>query len=91
MAWTIKYTESSLRTLKKLDPSVAEGVLDYMDQRVAVLADPRTLGKNLRGPKLGSDWRYRVGDIRIICSIQDTELLVLVLELGRRWEVYRTR
>ena len=89
MTWAINYTESALRQLKKLDKSIALRVLDYMDERVATLDDPRTLGKNLVGTKLGAYWRYRVGDIRVICSIQDGEMCVLVIELGNRREVYR--
>ena len=89
MTWAINYTESALRQLKKLDKSIALRVLDYMDERVATLDDPRTLGKSLVGPKLGAYWRYRVGDIRVICSIQDGEMCVLVIELGNRREVYR--
>ena len=89
MTWAINYTESALRQLKKLDKSIALRVLDYMDERVATLDDPRTLGKNLVGTKLGAYWRYRVGDIRVICSIQDGEMRVLVVELGNRREVYR--
>ena len=89
MTWAINYTESALRQLKKLDKSIALRVLDYMDERVATLDDPRTLGKNLVGTKLGVYWRYRVGDIRVICSIQDGEMCVLVVELGNRREVYR--
>ena len=89
MTWAINYTESALRQLKKLDKSIALLVLDYMDERVATLDDPRTLGKSLVGPKLGAYWRYRVGDIRVICSIQDGEMCVLVVELGNRREVYR--
>lgn len=80
MTWAINYTESALRQLKKLDKSIALRVLDYMDERVAKLDDPRTLGKNLVGTKLGVYWRYRVGDIRVICSIQDGEMCVLVVE-----------
>ena len=80
MTWAINYTESALRQLKKLDKSIALRVLDYMDERVATLDDPRTLGKSLVGPKLGAYWRYRVGDIRVICSIQDGEMCVLVVE-----------
>lgn len=91
MPWIIKYTESAQRQLKKLDKSVALRVLDYMDERVAVLADPRVAGKNLVGPKLGSYWRYRVGDVRVICDIQDQEVLILVVEIGHRREVYRGR
>ena len=89
MTWAINYTESALRQLKKLDKSIALRVLDYMDERVATLDDPRTLGKSLVGPKLGAYWRYRVGDIRVICSIQDGEMCVLVVELGNRREIYR--
>ena len=89
MTWAINYTESALRQLKKLDKSIALRVLDYMDERVATLDDPRTLGKSLVGPKLGAYWRYRVGDIRVICSIQDGEMCVLVIGLGNRREIYR--
>ncbi len=89
MAWIIKYTESSSKQLKKLDKQTALRVLDYMDERVAVLADPRSLGKNLKGLKVGEYWRYRVGDIRVICNISDGQLTVLVIEIGNRREVYR--
>ena len=89
MAWIIKYTESSSRQLKKLDKQTALRVLDYMDERVAVLDDPRALGKNLKGPKIGEYWRYRVGDIRVICNIVDEQVMVLVIEVGNRREVYR--
>ena len=60
-----------------------------MDERVAVLADPRSLGKNLKGPKMGEYWRYRVGDIRVICNISDGQMTVLVIEIGNRRDVYR--
>ena len=89
MAWIIKYTESSTKQLKKLDKQTALRVLDYMDERVAVLDDPRSLGKNLKGPKIGEYWRYRVGDIRVICNIVDGQMMVLVIEVGNRREVYR--
>jgi mRNA interferase RelE/StbE len=89
LAWIIKYTESSSKQLKKLDKQTALRVLDYMDERVAVLDDPRSLGKNLKGPKIGEYWRYRVGDIRVICNIVDGQMMVLVIEIGNRREVYR--
>ena len=78
MAWIIKYTETSQRQLKKLDKSLALRVLDFMDERVARLEDPRSQGKNLVGPKLGSYWRYRVGDVRVICDIKDEVVTILV-------------
>ena len=89
MAWIINYTESALRQLKKLDRPTALRILDYINERVALADDPRILGKSLVGPKLGAYWRYRVGDVRVICNIQDGELCVLVVEIGHRKQVYR--
>jgi mRNA interferase RelE/StbE len=89
LAWIINYTESASKQLRKLDRQVALRVLDYMDQRVATLDDPRSLGKNLVGPKMGEYWRYRVGDIRIICDIADKQMRILVIDIGNRKEVYR--
>jgi len=89
LVWIIKYTESSSKQLKKLDQQTALRVLNHMDERVAVLADTRSLGDNLKGPKMGEYWRYRVGDIRVICNIVDGQFTVLVIEIGNRREVYR--
>ena len=89
MVWIIKYTESSSKQLKKLDKQTALRVLDYIDERVAMLSDPRSLGKNLKGPKMGEYWRYRVGDVRVICNILDGQMTVLVIEIGNRREVDR--
>jgi mRNA interferase RelE/StbE len=89
LVWIINYAESASKKLKKLDKQIALRILDYMDQRVATLKDPRSLSKNLVGPKMGEYWRYRVGDIRIICDIADKQMCVLVLEIGTRREDYR--
>jgi len=89
LAWTIKFAQSAVRQLKKLDRPTAVKVLDYLDERVAFLEDPRLVGKKLSGPRLGTYWRYRIGDVRVICDVQDLQLIVLVLELGHRKEVYR--
>lgn len=89
MVWIINYTESASKQLKKLDKQVALRLLDYMDQGVATLDDPRSVGKNLVGPKMGEYWRYRVSDIRIICDIADKQMCVLVIEIGIRREIYR--
>jgi mRNA interferase RelE/StbE len=89
LAWTIKYAESAVRQLKKLDRSVAVKIVEYLDERVASSEDPRSVGKKLSGPRLGAYWRFRIGDVRVICDVQDLRLIVLVLELGHRKEVYR--
>jgi mRNA interferase RelE/StbE len=89
LAWTISYTETALKQLKKLDRPVARRLVDFMAERVVGMADPRSVGKALTGPLLGSYWRYRVGDYRIICDLQDGTLTVLVLEVAHRKDVYR--
>ena len=89
MTWTVEYTDTARKALRKLDRTAARRILDYMDERVAAAVDPRASGKALTGPSLGSFWRYRVGDYRIICDVQDSVLRVLVLEIGHRREVYR--
>jgi mRNA interferase RelE/StbE len=88
LAWTIEYAETAKKQLRKLDRVAARRIVDFMDERVALSQDPRELGKALKGP-LGDLWRYRVGDYRVICDIQDGVLTVLVLQVGNRREVYR--
>jgi mRNA interferase RelE/StbE len=89
MAWTIELSTSADRGLDKLDPSVARRILRFLYERVAKLDNPRSLGHALQGPELGSLWRYRVGDYRIVCEIQDKKIVVLVLRIGHRREAYR--
>jgi mRNA interferase RelE/StbE len=88
LAWTIEYAETAKKQLRKLDRVAARRIVDFMDERVAPSDDPRGMGKALKGP-LGDLWRYRVGDYRVICDIQDGVLTVLVLQIGNRREVYR--
>ena len=88
MVWTIEYADPAKQQLRKLDRQVARRVLDFMDEHVAGLEDPRSTGKALTGP-LGAFWRYRVGDCRVICDIQDGALRVLVVQVGHRREIYR--
>lgn len=88
MAWTVDYTHTARTQLKKLDKPVARRILDFMDKRVAHQEDPRTIGKALTGP-LGALWRYRVGDYRVICEIQDGAVKILVVRIGHRGDVYR--
>ena len=88
MAWTIDYAETAKGQLKKLDKQMAQRIVDFMDERIAGREDPRSTGKALTGP-LGGLWRYRVGDCRVICDIQEGTLRVLVVQVGNRREIYR--
>jgi len=88
LAWTIEYTQTAKKQLRKLDKPMARRILDFLDDRVAKQDNPRTFGKALTGP-LGTLWRYRIGDFRAICEIQDGAARILVLQIGHRREVYR--
>lgn len=88
MAWTIKYTDTARILLRKIDKQTARGIVNYMDDRISVLEDSRQKDKALKGP-FGVLWRYRVGDFRIICDIQDGVLCILVVKIGNRRDMYK--
>lgn len=88
MAWRIKFSGRAVRQLRKLDPVQARRIRDFLRQRLALLDDPRRIGKPLKG-ELAELWRYRVGDYRLICEIQDDRLVVLVIRIAHREQVYR--
>ncbi|KGD86165.1 MULTISPECIES: type II toxin-antitoxin system RelE/ParE family toxin [Rhizobium/Agrobacterium group] len=89
MAWTIELRDSARKQLKHLAHHDAARIISFLEERVATHENPRELGAALKGHVLGGYWRYRVGDYRIICEIQDQRLVVLVIEIGHRREVYR--
>ncbi len=89
MAWTIEFSSEADKLLTRLDKPVAKRLYSFMVDRIALLEDPRSIGEALKGSKLGEFWKYRVGDYRLICEIQDGALKVLVVKLGNRREVYR--
>jgi len=88
LAWSIDYTDTAKRQLRKLDKQSAHRIIDYMDERITSRENPRSTGKALTGP-LGDLWRYRVGGFRVICDIQDDTLRVLVVRLGNRRNIYQ--
>lgn len=89
MAWQIEYDPLARKELRKLDRQVAQRIIRFLGERVALLDDPRSLGEALHGPKLGNRWKYRVGDYRIIADIEDKIVRIYVLRIGNRREVYR--
>jgi mRNA interferase RelE/StbE len=88
MAWNIELSEKARKNLKDLDPSQAKRILTFLFERVGKLENPRSLGESLEGP-LRSFWKYRVGDYRIICDIEDKTITITALKIGHRREVYR--
>ena len=89
MAWQIELSEGAVKNLKQLDHQHARRILSFLHGRVAQLDDPRSIGEALKGSKLGAFWKYRVGDYRIVASIEDGALRILVVRIGNRKEVYR--
>lgn len=88
MAWNVELIETAKRELAKLDRKWQTAILDYLEDEIAPLDDPRTRGKPLVGDRKGL-WRYRVGDHRILCELRDNELIVLVVTIGHRRQIYR--
>ncbi len=89
MAWKVELDAATERELDRLDPQIARRILELLYERVARLDNPRSIGSALQGPKFGEFWKYRVGDWRIICKIEDEFLRVLVLRIRHRSAAYR--
>ena len=89
MAYRVELSAEVARELGKLDRQQAKRILKFLQERVAKLDDPRSIGKALHGSRLGEFWKYRVGDYRLICKIEDDHLIMLVLRVGHRKEIYR--
>lgn len=87
MGYSVTFDESAAKQWRKLDRQNQTLILRYLRERIANGDNPRRFGKALSHNKAGL-WRYRVGDYRIICEIQDRELVVLVIAVGHRREIY---
>ncbi len=90
MAWTVEIGDVAERQLRKLDRQVQKRILDWLDDRIEGCKNTRHFGEPLKGDKAGF-WRYRIGDYRVLCDIQNKHVVVLVLTIGHRRQVYRKR
>jgi mRNA interferase RelE/StbE len=89
MTWTIRLSDHAQQDLSRIDRQLAQRIHRFLFGRLAKLENPRSVGEALRGSELGEYWKYRVGDYRMICRIEDERILVLVLRIGHRREIYR--
>ncbi|RUM06736.1 type II toxin-antitoxin system RelE family toxin [Rhizobium chutanense] len=89
MAWRIEFHRAAERELEKLGHEAARRILRFLNDRVAGLDDPRSIGEALKGSELGDFWKYRVGDYRVIASIDDGAVRILIVRIGNRRDVYR--
>ena len=88
MSWAYRFGAKARKQLLKIDRQSQHDIIRYCDKRLSGATDPRLSGHPLTGQFKGL-WRYRVGDYRLICEIQDRELIILVLAVGHRREIYR--
>lgn len=86
--WTIDFDRRAFKSLSRLSKDNQERIRDFLDVKLLRLQDPRKLGSALSGGLSGL-WRYRVGDVRVIAKLQDDRLVILIVEVGHRREIYR--
>ena len=87
MTWTVEFDDAAAKELRKLDRQAQIDILRYFRQRIATDEDPRRFGKPLSGDLAGL-WRYRMRDYRMICNIEDDKLIVLVVRVAHRKDIY---
>lgn len=85
--YTLKYSERAMKQLKKLDKGTQKLILTWVAKNLENSDNPRIKGKGLTANRSG-EWRYRVGNYRIICDIRDKELIILALSIGHRRNIY---
>lgn len=83
MAWRIEFLPDAVKELKKLDRSVARRIITTLEERIATLDDPRTLGSALTGDHAGY-WRWRIGDYRVVARIEDERVVIIVVRVAHR-------
>ena len=87
LIWKVNFDDAAAKDLRKLDRQAQKDILNYFRQRIATIEDPRRFGKPL-SRELAGLWRYRVRDYRMICPMDNDALLVLVLRVGHRKDIY---
>ena len=88
MTWRLEYSDKALEQLRKMNPGERAVVLSWMDKNIDGCTDPKAHGKDLTVNRSGQ-WRYRIGDYRVLCDIQDGRLVVLAFNVEHRSKVYR--
>jgi mRNA interferase RelE/StbE len=88
MKYRVEYTKAAVKQFKKMDRQIAALILSYIEKNLVDCENPRTHGKALQG-NLSDKWRYRIGDYRILAKIEDDTIVIIVVEVGHRKDIYR--
>jgi mRNA interferase RelE/StbE len=91
LAWLIKFAPQTEKDFKRIHAAESKRIFKFLRERIAMLEDPRSIGEVLHGKELGRFWKYRVGDYRLICDIRDEELVILVVRVGHRRDIYKKK
>jgi mRNA interferase RelE/StbE len=89
LAWTVDFTVKARLQLDRMQRAEATRIQRFLLDRVATAENPRLLGTALKGSEFGGYWRYRVGDYRVVCEIQDDRMVIIAINIGHRREIYR--
>jgi len=87
MIYKVEYTKTAFKQLNKMDKKIATFIISYIDDKLVNCENPRLHGKALKG-HLNDFWRYRVGDYRILAKIEDDRIVITIVEIGHRKDVY---
>jgi mRNA interferase RelE/StbE len=87
MSYSVEYTSGAIKSMKKLDKSVLIMIKAWIEKNLVGTDDPRRPGKGMTANRSGQ-WRYRVGDYRILADIQEDKLVILVINVGHRRNIY---
>ena len=88
MIYELKYEARAVKQIKKLDPAIRKLIKSWIEKNLLNTDNPRQHGKGLTGG-LSQYWRYRVGDYRILAEINDAEIIIIIVEVGHRRDIYR--
>jgi len=86
--WAVEFKPNAFKELKRQDHKIQAQVFHFLDRLINHYDSPRSIGLPLKGKSNGL-WRYRVGDYRLICKIEDHQLIIVVLGVGHRREIYK--
>lgn len=90
MKYTVEYTKRAIKQLKKLDKQTSALLLGWIEKNLVDCDNPRQFGKGLTANRKG-EWRYCIGDYRLVADIQDDKIVILILNIGHRRDIYKDK